>query len=117
MTTQLLKLADTPVDQFMQEDWHIRPRLFKNAIPDFEAVCDLETVFEMASDEDIESRLIQRDGQNWSLAHGPFEALPSLEQPNWTVLVQGIDHHLPEAYDLLQLFRFIPDARLDDIML
>lgn len=117
MITPLKKLADTPVEQFMTEDWHIRPRLFRQAIPGFEAVCDLDTVFEMASDEDIESRLIQRTGDHWNLQHGPFEDLPSLDEPGWTVLVQGVDHHLPEAFDLLQLFRFIPDARLDDIML
>ena len=117
MIKPLTHIAGVPVDQFMKEDWHIKPRLFKQAFPQFEPLCDVDTIAEMASDEDIESRLIQHNKTGWSLEHGPFEELPPLTQKAWTVLVQGIDHHLPEAYDLLQLFRFIPDARLDDVML
>ena len=101
----------------MKEDWHVRPRLFKQVFKNFEPLCDIDTIFEMASDENIESRLIEQRESGWNLEHGPFEELPSLDEKKWTVLVQGIDHHLPEAYDLLQLFRFIPDARLDDVML
>lgn len=117
MIPPLTHLGDTPVELFMKEDWHVRPRLFRQAIAGFEPVCDLDTVAEMASDEDIESRLITQKKDGWTLEHGPFEQLPSLNKKNWTVLVQGIDHFLPEAYDLLQQFRFIPDARLDDVML
>lgn len=117
MIKPLTHISGIPVDQFMREDWHTKPRLFKQAFPGFEPLCDLETIAEMASDEDIESRLIQHTNSTWSMEHGPFDELPPLNQKAWTVLVQGIDHHLPEAYDLLQQFRFIPDARLDDIML
>lgn len=117
MITPFTHLGDLSVDQFMTDCWHKKPRLFRQAIADFEPLCDLETIEEMASDEDIESRLIQQQGQNWSLEKGPFEQLPSLDRKHWTVLIQGIDHHLPEAYDLLQRFRFLPDARLDDVML
>lgn len=117
MIKPLSHIASLPVEQFMTENWHIKPRLFKQAFPDFQPLCDFDTIAEMASDEDIESRLIQQGKNGWLLEHGPFETLPKLTQKKWTVLIQGIDHHLPEAYDLLQLFRFIPDARLDDVML
>ncbi len=117
MITPFTHLGDLSVDQFMTGYWHKKPCLFRQAIAGFEPLCDLETIEEMASDEDIESRLIQQQGQNWLLEKGPFEQLPSLDQKHWTVLIQGIDHHLPEAYDLLQRFRFLPDARLDDVML
>jgi 50S ribosomal protein L16 3-hydroxylase len=117
MIKPLTHIAGISVEQFMKEDWHTKPRLFRQAFPDFEPLCDLETIAEMASDEDIESRLIQHNKTGWTLEHGPFDELPSMKKKAWTVLVQGIDHHLPEAYDLLQLFRFIPDARLDDVML
>ena len=101
----------------MEQDWHVKPRLFRNAFPDFEPICDIDTIFELVADEDIESRLIKKVEEEWELEHGPFETLPDLNQRNWTVLVQGLDLVLPEAHDLLQQFRFIPDARLDDIML
>jgi 50S ribosomal protein L16 3-hydroxylase len=117
MIKPLTHISDLPVSQFMLENWHIKPRFFPQAFPKFQALCDFDTIAEMASDEDIESRLIQHSKNGWTLTHGPFDQLPSLQTNKWTVLLQGIDHHLPEAYDLLQLFRFIPDARLDDVML
>ena len=113
----LKKISGMPVDQFMNEYWHSKPCLFKKAFPKFEPLCDIDTIYEMASDEDIESRLITRNGEDWQLMHGPFENLPDLGMRQWTVLIQGLDHVLPEAHDLLGQFRFIPDARLDDIML
>lgn len=113
----LKKISGMPVDQFMNEYWHSTPCLFKKAFPKFEPLCDIDTIYEMASDEDIESRLITRNGEDWQLMHGPFENLPDLGMRQWTVLIQGLDHVLPEAHDLLGQFRFIPDARLDDIML
>ncbi|HEX4880533.1 MAG TPA: cupin domain-containing protein [Limnobacter sp.] len=117
MIEPLRQISGVDIAQFMRDDWHIRPRLFRQAFPAFEPLCDLETIAEMASDPDIESRLIKHGKQGWQLEHGPFVKLPSLTTKGWTVLVQGIDHHLPEAYDLLQQFRFVPDARLDDVML
>ncbi|HEX4844264.1 MAG TPA: cupin domain-containing protein [Limnobacter sp.] len=117
MIEPLRQISGVDVAQFMREDWHIRPRLFRQAFPMLQPLCDLETIADMASDPDIESRLIRQGKQGWQLEHGPFEKLPSLKTKGWTVLVQGIDHHLPEAYDLLQQFRFVPDARLDDVML
>jgi 50S ribosomal protein L16 3-hydroxylase len=43
--------------------------------------------------------------------------LPRVTQPGWTLLVQGVDLHHAGAYGLLQHFRFVPDARLDDLMI
>lgn len=117
MSPALQKISGVAIDDFMQKDWHIKPRLFKAAFPQFEPLCDIDTIFDLAADEDIESRLVQHIDGEWQLEHGPFEDLPDLNQRNWTVLIQGLDHHLPEAEALLQLFRFVPDARLDDIML
>lgn len=35
----------------------------------------------------------------------------------WTLLVQGVNLHVDAAHELLQRFRFVPDARLDDLMI
>jgi 50S ribosomal protein L16 3-hydroxylase len=40
-----------------------------------------------------------------------------LTKPGWTVLVQGVDMHDAKAHELLQQFRFVPEARLDDLMI
>ena len=46
----------------------------------------------------------------------PRRALPPVSRPGWTVLVQGLNLHVPAADDLLAQFRFVPQARLDDLM-
>jgi 50S ribosomal protein L16 3-hydroxylase len=46
-----------------------------------------------------------------------LRTLPPLSRPHWTLLVQGLDLHVDAARDLLSMFRFIPEARLDDLML
>ena len=53
------------------------------------------------------------------MRHGPFarRALPPVKRPNWTLLLQGLDLHCQPAHDMLQAFRFMPDARLDDVMI
>jgi 50S ribosomal protein L16 3-hydroxylase len=75
-------------------------------------------LFELASREEVESRLVTQ-GTRWALRRGPFarRALPPLSRPGWTLLVQGVDLHNERAHDLLQQFRFLPEARLDDLMI
>jgi 50S ribosomal protein L16 3-hydroxylase len=74
----------------------------------------------LAARDDVESRLVRSlPRARWSLAHGPFarSSLPPLRQPRWSLLVQGVDLHDEAAHALLQQFRFVPDARIDDVMI
>jgi len=65
----------------------------------------------------VESRLVSHAGRRWQMQNGPFDKLPPITRRKWTVLVQGVNLHLDAADTLLQQFRFIPDARLDDLMI
>ena len=105
--------------QFMKRRWQKKPLLVRAAMPDAAALAGRAEILRLAAREDVESRLIQRDGKRWSLRHGPFarRALPSLQAPAWTLLVQGVDLHLEAAHRVLAHFRFVPDVRLDDLML
>ncbi|HSI59164.1 MAG TPA: cupin domain-containing protein, partial [Ideonella sp.] len=69
--------------------------------------------------DDVESRLVAQQGKNWQFRRGPFarRALPALSKPGWTLLVQGVDLHHTPAHELLSRFRFVPQARLDDLMI
>jgi 50S ribosomal protein L16 3-hydroxylase len=42
---------------------------------------------------------------------------PPFSRPGWTLLVQGLDLHVQAAHELLSQFRFVPEARLDDLMI
>ncbi|HKX39735.1 MAG TPA: cupin domain-containing protein [Burkholderiaceae bacterium] len=103
---------------FMRRHWQKKPLLVRGAYPGGTPPIARQQLFELAARDDVQSRLVVHEGARWSLAHGPFarRALPPLKQPRWTLLVQGVDLHLDEAHRLLMNFRFVPDARLDDLM-
>lgn len=105
----------------MQTDWHCHARVFRQAIPGFRPFCSIEDILALAQGEEAEARLIEQSVSNpslpeWKLTHGPLDALPARSERNWTVLVQGLNLLLEPAARLLDQFRFIPDARLDDLM-
>lgn len=103
--------------QFLRDYWHKKPLLIRQAMPNLEPVLSRDEVFGMAASDDIESRLITHFKQNWRMETGPFSNLPSVGQGNWTLLLQGVNLHNDAADRLLRQFRFIPDARLDDLMI
>ncbi|MBA4261235.1 MAG: cupin [Comamonadaceae bacterium] len=105
--------------QFMRRHWQKKPLLIRNAFPGFQPLLNRQALFAMAANEAVESRLIVHKPAGWQLKHGPFArtAFPPFRQKRWTLLVQGVDLHLDAAHALLQRFRFVPDARLDDLMI
>src|SRR6185369_12291598 len=105
--------------QFMQRHWHKRPRLIRQAMPGVEPPVSRVRLFELSASERVESRLIVKSDGQWKLKTGPLSRrmLPSLSQREWTLLVQGVDLHEPRARELLDRFRFVPEARLDDLMI
>lgn len=116
----LALLGGLTASQFMRRHWHRKPLLVRQAIPGFKAPIPRARLLAMAGQEGVESRLIQQLGDgNWQMKHGPLSrrGLPPLATPGWTVLVQGVDLHDEQAHQLLQQFRFVPEARLDDLMI
>ena len=107
--------------RFMQRHWQKKPLLVRQAWPQVNPPVTRQQLFELAARDDVESRLVsQRPGEpeSWQLARGPLprRRLPPLKQPGWTLLVQGLDLHVQAAHEMLRRFRFVPDARLDDLM-
>jgi len=107
----------------MRRYWEKKPLLIRAAIPGFGPLLDRAELIDLAAQDDVESRLVvqsQADKHGkWRLKHGPFarKALPPFKTPGWTVLVQGVDLHDERVHQLMQQFRFVPDARLDDLMI
>ena len=115
----LALLAGLTPAQFMRRHWQKKPLLVRQAIPGFQPFLSRAALFKLAASEQVESRLIVQQDKGWSLKKGPFapKTLPSLSKAGWTLLVQGVDLHEPAGHALLQQFRFVPDARLDDLMI
>lgn len=114
---KLTLLGGLTAAEFLRDYWHKKPLLIRQAIPDFKALLTRDELFDMVRRDDVESRLITHVKREWNMDNGPFEELPPLTQKDWTLLVQGVNLY-DEAVDaLMREFSFIPDARLDDLMI
>jgi 50S ribosomal protein L16 3-hydroxylase len=103
---------------FLAQHWQKDALLVRGAMPGSSGPFTVAQLFRLARRDDVESRLVVREGARWMLRHGPFrhadfKALPAR---NWTLLVQGANLHSDAADALLRRFSFLPYARLDDVM-
>ncbi|MGE5452260.1 MAG: JmjC domain-containing protein [Acidobacteriota bacterium] len=121
-------LGGMSAQTFMRKHWQKKPLLIRQAIPGISSPISRAALFELAGRDDVESRLIvqghgtqsaKKAAPAWALHHGPIARtrIPKLNQSGWTLLVQGLDLHVPAAHELLKQFRFVPDARMDDLMI
>lgn len=107
-------------DQFLSEYWQQSPLLVRNAFV-LPPLLDGDELAGLATEPDVESRLIQvkEDLTDWKVEHGPFdnEMFEALPKSHWTLLVQAVDHWVPEVRELLTAFHFLPKWRIDDVMI
>lgn len=103
--------------EFMRTYWQKKPLLIRQAIAGFASSVPAAGLKKLAKRDDVESRLIWQENDEWNMENGPFARFPKLAEPNWSLLVQSVDLHDDATAALMQQFRFIPDARLDDIMI
>ncbi len=114
-------LGNISKEQFLKEYWQKKPLLIRQAYPNFEPLIPADELAGMSLEEEIESRIIMENGPDspWQLLSGPFQedTFSNLPEDKWTLLIQGVDQWVPEAADLLQDFNFIPNWRIDDLMI
>ena len=103
---------------FLRRHWQKRPLLVRRALPGFAGVIRKSTLLALAARDDVESRLVKRRGRRWQVAHGPLSKrlFKSAGARDWTLLVNGVNQHAEAAERLLRRFAFVPQARLDDVM-
>jgi 50S ribosomal protein L16 3-hydroxylase len=122
-----LALASVPPEQllggltpevFLRDYWQKRPLLVRQALPGFGEQLGPEGLKQLACRDDAESRLVRHARGRWHLDHGPFttDELEDLPRRNWSLLVSGVNLLLPFGDSLLRAFGFLPQARLDDLM-
>jgi len=105
--------------EFLERFWQRAPGWFPAAMPGFRPPITPDELAGLACEEEVESRLVIGNvATRFRLEHGPFEEdrFGGLPRRDWTLLVQDVDKHVPEVARLLEPFRFLPDWRIDDIM-
>ncbi|MDH4094593.1 MAG: cupin domain-containing protein [Betaproteobacteria bacterium] len=111
---KLALLGGLSARQFLRRYWQKRPLLVRGALPGFRGVASRAQLAALAGRPDVESRLVRRRGGRWHVVHGPLECTGLAR--NATLLVSGVNLHRAAADALLRRFHFLPQARLDDVM-
>lgn len=108
-------------EEFLRDYWQKKPLLIRQALPDFTPPLDIDELAGLALEEGVESRVVMEKGPEspWQLFNGPFKEsfLQTLPEKDWSLLVQAVDHLLPEVGELLKAFDFLPSWRVDDLMI
>jgi 50S ribosomal protein L16 3-hydroxylase len=118
MMLEMSGLGNLTAGQFLRHYWQKKPLMARGALPECASLVGRDTLFTLAARDDLESRLVSRNGDRWRVNHGPFTArqLSRLPRSGWTLLVQGVDRALAAVQALSHRFAFIPYARFDDVM-
>jgi 50S ribosomal protein L16 3-hydroxylase len=112
---QLRLLGGLTAREFLRRHWQKRPLHVRGALPQFQDLLDIADLRSLARRDDVESRVVVRRGRRYETSHGPFRGLRPGSR-DWTVLVSGVNLHHAAADTLLRRFSFLPQARLDDVM-
>ncbi len=105
--------------EFLRDYWQKKPLLIRQAIPSFESPISADELAGLSLEDDVESRLVIEHGESpWELRRGPFsdDTYQNLPERDWTLLVQAVDQLVPEVSELIEHFRFLPNWRIDDVM-
>lgn len=101
---------------FLGRHWQREHLLIRDAIPGFRPGVSADELAGLAMEDEIESRIIEYLTPRYHQFKGPFTGADFQRDAPWTLLVQGVDRYVPEVAALLDLVKFIPRWRLDDIM-
>lgn len=110
------------IDSFLRRHWQKSPCFLPGALPDALPQLSPDEIAWLAMQPDVESRLVHtdREGENahYRVEFGPFDesVLVDLPPRDWTLLVQDVEKHLPEFRRYLSEVAFVPDWRIDDVM-
>lgn len=117
--TPLQILGGISAREFLRDYWQKKPLLVRQAIPGFESPVSPDELAGLSLEEEVESRLVIEHGETpWELRRGPFseDTYQNLPERDWTLLVQAVDQLVPEVAELIEHFRFLPNWRIDDVM-
>jgi 50S ribosomal protein L16 3-hydroxylase len=102
---------------FMQEYWQKKPTVLRGAYAPFVDPITPDELAGLATEEQVESRLVTFNDGKWKAAHGPFDDYSQLGESHWALLVQATDHWIKPVADLITPFRGLPNWRIDDVMI
>ncbi len=106
------------LDTFLSDYWQRKPFLIRNPWRSWRNPLEPGELAGLACEADVEARIITHHEGRWTVETGPFpEArFDAADTGPWTLLVQAVDHFVPDVAALITPFEFIPRWRIDDVM-
>ncbi len=103
---------------FLRDHWQKKPLLIRQAWADWRNPLDPDDLAGLACTDGVEARIVRRKPKRLKVEQGPFakKRFAKVDKHPWTLLVQAVDSYVPDVAALIEPFRFIPDWRIDDVM-
>ncbi len=107
--------------RFLSRHWQKKPLFMPQATVPLRPSLTRNELAWLATQDDVESRIVFTERgrrTRYRAESGPFDAgyLARLPRRDWTLLVHDVDKHLPAMRRLFSLVPFVPDWRIDDLM-
>lgn len=119
--TSIIPLGDLDPEEFIKNYWQQKPLVIQQGFKNFKSPISAEELAGLACEEDVHSRIVIEKGgeQPWQLIDGPMDesVFESLPETHWTLLVNDVEKHVPQLSFIVDAFRFIPEWRMDDLMI
>jgi 50S ribosomal protein L16 3-hydroxylase len=112
----MYQLNNFDTERFLSEYWQKKPLLIRNGFNDFEDPIDEHELAGLTEEDSVDSRIVSNQNGTWDIAHGPYDDINEHCLGQWSLLVQSVDHFVPDADALMNTFDFIPLWRMDDLM-
>ncbi|VAW68709.1 FIG002776: hypothetical protein [hydrothermal vent metagenome] len=113
-------LGNLSPEDFLNEYWQKKTRVFRQAFPGFQCPINAEELAGLSCEEDVNARIIiEKDGDHpWQPVFGPMddEVFANLPESHWTLVINDLEKLIPELAWMPDLFDFIPNWRFDDLM-
>jgi len=103
-------------EHFLRDYWQKKPVVIRQGFKHFIDPISADEIAGLACEEQVESRLVYKQGEQWHAEFGPFDSYEHLGDKNWSLVVQALDNWSEEAAQMIEPFRFLPHWRLDDLM-
>jgi 50S ribosomal protein L16 3-hydroxylase len=113
-----MQLTNFDPAHFLRDAWQKKPLLIRNPWAAWSNPLSPDELAGLACEAEVESRLITQDAGKLAAENGPLreDRFGALGRSPWTLLVQAVDHYVPKVAALIEPFRFIPNWRIDDVM-
>lgn len=119
----MLKLpGNLSADRFLAYNWQKKPLFMPRALTKLRPAMTRNELAWLATFDDVESRIVftqrKMNRTHYRVETGPFdeEYLRALPARDWTLLVHDVEKHLPALRRIFDLVPFIPDWRIDDLL-